>query len=142
MGLPLRIDSPQGFHTAVLSYAGEIRFGPVYCHLSIDGRFVDLAAASRRVFGNTSSWSLDDRFFAIQEWHSIEESAGPRTAVAIFDVVLGQDWRSDAIDGFLEPIQWNGDVLTYSHVVHKSDSTMTTDRTIDIARIGDWRTTA
>ncbi|MFJ5379104.1 hypothetical protein ACIPSX_17325 [Pectobacterium sp. CHL-2024] len=47
-------------HTAMLIYAGEVRFGPSYFSLSIDGKALD-----NRVFGKDMLWSPDLRYLAV-----------------------------------------------------------------------------
>ena len=49
-------------HTAMLISAGEIRFGPSYFSLSIDGKALD-----ERVFGKDMQWSQDSRYLTVQD---------------------------------------------------------------------------
>ncbi|WP_253272487.1 hypothetical protein [Pectobacterium brasiliense] len=49
-------------HTAMLICVGEIRFGPPYFSLSIDGS--DLEG---RIFGRKLLWSPDSRYLAVQD---------------------------------------------------------------------------
>ncbi|MEQ9891907.1 hypothetical protein [Pectobacterium aroidearum] len=69
-------------HTAMLIYAGEIRFGPPYFSLSIDGN-----ALEGRVFGKELLWSPDSRYLAVQEWLSTAERDGPQTALLCIDML-------------------------------------------------------
>ncbi|WP_240355714.1 hypothetical protein [Pectobacterium polaris] len=88
-------------HTAMLIYAGEIRFGPPYFSLSIDGKALD-----DRVFGKDMLWSPDSRYLAVQEWLSTAERDGPQTALLCIDVLeerqcqlsqIARDFKSLAV---------------------------------------------
>tara|TARA_R110002050_G_scaffold14828_2_gene46428 strand:+ start:1752 stop:2147 length:396 start_codon:yes stop_codon:yes gene_type:complete len=75
------LKSPDGRHDAVLITVGEIRFGPVYCELKIDG-----IAQINRIFGEELKWSPDSRFLAVEEWLTTDYVSGPITRAAIFDL--------------------------------------------------------
>nr|WED68851.1 hypothetical protein PJ912_00385 [Pectobacterium colocasium] len=66
----------------MLICAGEIRFGPPYFSLSIDGKTLD-----DRVFGKDMLWSPDSRYLAVQEWLSTAERDGPQTALLCIDML-------------------------------------------------------
>ena len=53
--------SPDGLHTAHLAVGGEIRFGPLYFSLSVDGR-----SFGERIFGDAHLWSPASTLFAAQ----------------------------------------------------------------------------
>nr|WP_240349019.1 hypothetical protein [Pectobacterium versatile] len=75
-----RLPSFDRQHTAMLICIGEIRFGPPYFSLSIDGKELE-----GRVFGKDMLWSPDSRYLAVQEWLSTAERDGPQTAsVSVF----------------------------------------------------------
>jgi hypothetical protein len=73
--------SPNGQHKAELAYAGEIRFGPAYHLLLLDG-----VAVRGRIFGSALQWSNDSRLLAVEEWLTTDYEQGPITRVALFDI--------------------------------------------------------
>ncbi|WP_225084728.1 hypothetical protein U1R68_10210 [Pectobacterium colocasium] len=87
-------------HNAVLVCIGEIRFGPPYFSLSIDGK-----ALEDRVFGKDMLWSPDSRYLAVQEWLSTAERDGPQTALLCIDVLEERQCQvSQAAGGFKIPL--------------------------------------
>lgn len=70
----MRAESPDGRWRAELVLAGEIRFGPCYYALQLNGRTL-----ADRIFGEPLVWSEDSRLLAVQEWLTIDYGIGPRT---------------------------------------------------------------
>ncbi|MEQ9842863.1 hypothetical protein [Pectobacterium brasiliense] len=100
-------------HTAMLIYAGEIRFGPPYFSLSIDGKALD-----DRVFGKDMLWSPDSRYLAVQEWLSTAERDGPQTALLCIDVLEERQCQvSQAAGGFIVPARVEDDKFFYEKIV-------------------------
>lgn len=67
-------------HGAVLTYVGEIPWGPPYYSLQVKACVVP-----GRIFGGELAWSDDLRLLAVQEWLSTSVSQGPMTRAAIID---------------------------------------------------------
>lgn len=105
----IQIPSPDGQHIAELSFAGEVRFGPLYYHLGIDEHnFAD------RVFGDAHLWSSDSRFFAVQEWLTTNYIKGPITQLLIVDVVKGCECAIAQTDkGFVSPTAFKSGKIVY-----------------------------
>lgn len=101
--------SPDGTHRATLRFEGEIRFGPEYFRLSIDGRGIP-----HRIFGQPLQWSPDSRFLAAQEWLTTDYAAGPITCAALIDV---DGWKIARLEvlakGFAQDFQWDAASLRY-----------------------------
>lgn len=92
--------SPDDSQVALFAYAGEIRFGPLYWHVTVGGRdFGD------RVFGHHATWSCDGRHIALQEWLSTEEDAGPRTRLVAVEVETGRETAGCEAPGFVEALE-------------------------------------
>lgn len=92
--------SPDDRHVALFTYAGDIRFGPLYWHVTVAGRdFGD------RVFGHMATWSSDGRHIALQEWLSTEESHGPRTRLVVVEVDSGRETTGGQRPGFIEALE-------------------------------------
>ena len=94
---------------AELRFAGEIRFGPAYFSLWIDGREI-----RNRIFGDGLHWSADGRFLVAQEWLTTDYGIGPVTCAAVMDVENRKIARMKIIQkGFAEDFQWQDEVLIY-----------------------------
>lgn len=77
-GLTRAEESPDRKHVAVLTYINEIRYGPPYFSLSVDG-----ISFGVRIFGDVYLWSGDSRFFAVQEWMTTNYLGRPGDTVTI-----------------------------------------------------------
>ncbi len=103
------IQAPDKSRAAVLTYVGEIRFGPPYYSLGIGE--IDFG---ERIFGNSSLWSNNSRFFAIQEWLSTQERSGPRTLLIVVEPAAGRECIvSGAEHGFIEPKAFESQQIIY-----------------------------
>jgi len=109
--------SPDGKHRAVLEYSGEIRFGPAFYMLAVDG-----ISFGERVFGNKFLWSPDSRFFAIQEWETTTEGRGPQTHLLLIDLETKRECvLSRAEKGFIIPKNFENDKLIFTKEYHGPD---------------------
>jgi hypothetical protein len=101
--------SPNGQHKAVLLFSGEVRFGPPYYVLSLDGRRFD-----PRIFGEAHMWSRSSGLLVVQEWLTLDYSEGPITALVVIDVDLMREAVIDrATKGFLVPETFDDAALAY-----------------------------
>jgi hypothetical protein len=129
---PIISTSPDNTHKAVLTYLGEIRFGPAYYSLRMQDIFF-----GDRTFGNSHLWSPDSRFFAIQEWETIFEGRGPQTHLLLIDV---EDKRecvlSRADQGFIVPRSFDQDKLIYTKEYYGRG--MTTEFEIEFLSLDRW----
>ena len=104
--------SPDSRHTARWVYAGEVRFGPPYFLVEIDGRRLS-GWLRRRVFGDPFLWSDDSRYLALQEWLNVAE--GPHTELRVVDVPAWREARVARYRGaFVEPVRFKEEVLEYA----------------------------
>ncbi|AVS69081.1 hypothetical protein C8247_00520 [Paracidovorax avenae] len=103
------IRSPDGLHRADLRFEGEIRFGPEYFRLTIDGREVP-----HRIFGRPLCWSPDSRIVVAQEWLTTDYGEGPVTFAALIDVQAWAIARQEvAVKGFAEDFRFDARALRY-----------------------------
>ena len=118
---------------AELRFAGEIRFGPAYFVLWIDGREIP-----NRIFGDCLQWSADGRFLVAQEWLTTDYGSGPITCAAVMDVENGKIARMKTIQkGFAEDFQLEADALIYrENLPAKGKST---EMKIALAAIDNWQ---
>jgi hypothetical protein len=94
-----RFASPNGAHELLLDNVGEARFGPPYFALSIRGR-----SLASRYFGEPVKWSDDSCLVAVQEWLSLEYSAGPKTKLVLINAVTLKETDIVVVDGgFVRP---------------------------------------
>src|SRR4051812_32957401 len=128
--------SPDTLHTAHFTVAGEIRFGPLYYALSVDGY-----SFGERIFGEAHLWSRSSAFLAVQEWLTIDYSEGPITALVLIDVRLRRAAAiARATKRFLVPASFEDPILIYRKenaghgVVEHFD--------VDITKITEWEALA
>ncbi|SDP94459.1 hypothetical protein SAMN04489708_1638 [Paracidovorax cattleyae] len=101
--------SPDGAYRAALRFEGEIRFGPEYFRLSIDGREVP-----HRIFGRPLCWSPDSRVVVAQEWLTTDHGEGPVTCAALIDVQAWTIARLEvAVKGLAEDFRFDAQALRY-----------------------------
>lgn len=101
--------SPDARHTAHFTVSGEIRFGPLYYSLAVDGY-----SFGRRIFGDAHLWSPSSMFLAVQEWLTIDYSEGPITVLALIDVALRREIAAArTTKGFAIPEAFEGSTLVY-----------------------------
>ena len=131
---PLVISSPDQTKTAILTLAGEIRFGPPYFSLVVENyRFPE------RFFGNAWLWSPDSRYFAIQEWETIQEGGGPQTHLLLIDVDTNRECVvSRAENGFIVPLKFENNKLIYQKKYFVSRTTG--EYEIEFLALNGWET--
>ena len=126
--------SPDGSAFVALKYEGEIRFGPPYFALQINGRNI-----AGRVFGDKVRWSEDSQYVALQEWLSTSESEGPQTSLICFQPRSWQQCKvSGARGGFIEPKKFDGDRLIYSKQQFSLGLQQTTEYEIEFKALPRW----
>ena len=128
----LRSASPDGRHSAHFAAAGEVRFGPFYFALALDGR-----AFGERIFGAAHLWSPDGAWLAVQEWLTLDYSAGPITALVLIDLRQGRAATlARATKAFLVPLEFAGRLLAY----HEERAGQAGERLeAEITSIAEWR---
>ncbi|WP_052572413.1 hypothetical protein [Holophaga foetida] len=126
------LDSPNGQFHANLTFAGEIRFGPIYYTLNINGR--ELA---KRIFGDPLLWSPDSKLLAAQEWLTTEYGAGPITRAVLIDPTT---WRIATLKvaekGFAESFQFSGSTFIYRKVFTARGERIELE--VDLNSIHNW----
>lgn len=123
--------SPDGQHTAQLLFSGEVRFGPAYYVLSVDGY-----SFGGRIFGGAHLWSPSSRFLAVQEWLTLDYSEGPITELVLLDLQLRQAAVARATKGFLVPIAFADPLVTYR--AEYAGPAGVQHFTLDITSVAEW----
>ena len=128
--------APDASMAAVLRYDGEIRFGPAYFSLMV-GPF----EFPGRIFGDSYMWSPDCRYFAIQEWLTIDYLRGPHTQLLL---VEPQAKRASAVStarqAFIEPLRFDPPLLIYRKRYLAQG--ITREFEIDITQLDRWHNIA
>jgi hypothetical protein len=135
------IESPDAAHSAEFLYAGEIRFGPPYYVVRLDGLLLRRHLFGKRHFGAACLWSNDSRYLTLSEWHSLLESRGPDTQVIVIDI---PNWRectaSRTRGGFAEPARFEGTGLVYTKTSYDKDRKANVETcALDLAAGRAWR---
>lgn len=125
--------SPDGQHTAHFVVGGEIRFGPLYFSLAVDGY-----SFGERIFGDAHLWSPTSKLLAVQEWLTIDYSEGPITALVLIDCERRREATLVRVTkGFVVPEAFEGSLIVYRKEFAGQASDQHFDQ--DIARIKEWR---
>ena len=101
--------SPDGKHRVTFIYEFEIRFGPAYFRVQLDG-----VEISGKFFGLKCVWSDDSRYSALELWNKTREKDGPDTSLFVIDWSQMRSYHAlRAKGGFITPLGFNGDIVTY-----------------------------
>jgi hypothetical protein len=128
--------SPDAQHTAHFVCAGEIRFGPLYFSLSVDGY-----AFGQRIFGDAHLWSPSSNLVAVQEWLTIDYSEGPITALVLIDLNLGREATvARATKGFVVPEAFESTIIVYREKYAAREVVQQFD--LDAMELKEWKVLA
>jgi hypothetical protein len=128
--------SPDMQHTAQLAYSGEIRYGPPYFSLSVDGY-----SFGQRIFGDAHLWSPLSTLLAVQEWLTLDYSEGPITALMILDLNGGREAPvARVVKGFVVPTAFVGPSVEYRKDYAGQEGSERFE--VDITKIEDWKVLA
>jgi hypothetical protein len=126
------IASPDNNKRAELTYLSEIRFGPSYYKLELNGKELP-----NRIFGDAYLWSADSRYFAVQEWMTINYQEGPITRVVLFDVVNGLcAYFKVVVKGFVQDFNFENGKLIYKKHYYADGKIVEVE--VDVSSIVNW----
>jgi hypothetical protein len=112
-----------------LIFSGEMRFGPDYYELHINGRKIE-----GFVYGFSRSEFENGRYLAIEEWQTLDYQNGPITRVAIFDLKNNLVARLKVVDkGFVSGFKLQGNIFSYKEEFHAAKKVL--DSEIDFESI-------
>lgn len=101
--------SPGEVHGFDFIFEGEIRFGPTYYKLKLDGELIE-----NRIFGFEFKWHPESRYLALQEWLTTDYQKGPITALTIVDLKTRKLAKiSKAEKGFIKPLKFENEVIIF-----------------------------
>jgi hypothetical protein len=128
--------SPDAQHTTQLAYSGEIRYGPPYFSLSVDGY-----SFGQRIFGDAHLWSRSSTLLAVQEWLTLDYSEGPITALVILDLNHGREASvARAVKAFIVPTAFVGSSIVYRKDYAGQEGTERFE--VDTTKIEEWKVLA
>jgi len=126
--------SPRHKHGFNFIYEGEIRFGPAYYKVELDGLTI-----TNRTFGFEFKWHPDNKFLALQEWLTTEERKGPITALTLVNLEDRTFARISTVEqGFITPLAFENNVIVYKKEFFGSGKTVEFE--IDLNSISNWTT--
>jgi hypothetical protein len=101
--------SPGKVHGFDFIFEGEIRFGPTYFKIKLDGELVE-----SRVFGFEFKWHPESEYLALQEWLTTDYQKDPITALTLVDLKTRKFVKiSKAEKGFIRPIKFENDLIIF-----------------------------
>lgn len=101
--------SPDGKNKLSFILDGEIRYGPSYYKLELNGKTI-----KNRIFGFVNLWHPDSKYLALQEWLTTDYQEGPITSLTVIDLEKMQTvCISTVYKGFITPIKFEEDVIIY-----------------------------
>ncbi len=113
-----------------LGYAGEVRFGPAYFTVALNGRRLRRWWFSR-YFAGEYRWSSDWCYLALAEW--LVRSEPPRAELRIIDVTNRREVGfGRSLRGFLSPLRWEGSRLVFSAPASKAGASETVEESVDV----------
>jgi len=124
--------SPDKQHRIELFLAGEIRFGPEYYSVAVNGHRI-----KDKIFGRPYKWDSESKYLALQEWLTTDYQKGPITALLIMDLKKNKISKlSIAEKGFIEPIMFDGDKVIYKKEL--SERGQSIEYEMDLKDVKNW----
>ncbi|QNR25143.1 hypothetical protein [Croceimicrobium hydrocarbonivorans] len=101
--------SPGKVHSFDFVFEGEIRFGPNYYKLILDGDLIN-----NRIFGFEFKWHPESRYLALQEWLTTDYQKGPITALTLIDLKTRKFAKiSKADKGYIRPLKFEKELIVF-----------------------------
>lgn len=124
--------SPGNVHGFDFIFDGEIRFGPNYYKVKLDGKIIE-----NRIFGFEFKWHPESKYLALQEWLTSDYQKGPITALTIIDLKTRKFAKiSIAEKGFIKPLKFENELIIFAKEYLASGKTV--EYEINYERIENW----
>ena len=124
--------SPGKIHGFDFIFEGEIRFGPTYYKLKLDGKLI-----KNRIFGFEFKWHPESKYLALQEWLTTDYEKGPITALTIVDLKSRMFAKiSKAEKGFINPLKFQNKLIIFEKEYLVSGKTV--EYEINYEQIKNW----
>ncbi|MCJ8503193.1 hypothetical protein [Desulfatitalea alkaliphila] len=128
-----KYSSPDKKHLARLIYESEIRFGPAYFRLEINGLIIP-----GKLFGGKLFWSPNSKYIAAEEWLTTDYSKGPVTRLLLIDLETKKACAFKKIHkGFLKNVEFLCDGIKY--IKEYASTGQGTESVVDYANIINWK---
>lgn len=102
--------SPNRKYILSFKYIADIRFGPSFYRLRINGQLI-----KDQYFSKSFIWSADSRYLMIQKWMDINPHNGPHTSVLLIDLNRNMMVEiAKTFKGLASPIRFTRDDIVYS----------------------------
>lgn len=124
--------SPGNVHGIDFIFNGEIRFGPTYYKVKLDGKIIE-----NRIFGFEFKWHPESKYLALQEWLTTDYQKGPITALTIIDLKTRKFAKiSKAEKGLIKPLKFENELIIFAKEYLASGKTV--EYEINYERIENW----
>ncbi|TRZ42184.1 hypothetical protein [Robertkochia solimangrovi] len=124
--------SPGKVHGFDFIFEGEIRFGPTYFKVKLDGEMI-----KNRIFGFEFKWHPESKYLALQEWLTTDYQKGPITALTIIDLKTRKFAKiSKAKKGFIKPLKFENELIIFEKEYLASGKTL--EYKINYEQIENW----
>ena len=105
-----KYSSPNNKNQAILINEGEIRFGPAYFKLELNGLQIP-----NKLFGDKLFWSNDSIYLATEEWLTTDYQKGPITRLLLINLeTKKQSEFKRIVKGFVRDVTFFEDRLKYA----------------------------
>jgi hypothetical protein len=126
-------ESPDGKHTIKLISEWEIRFGPAYFRIELDGKEI-----KDKFFGDTCLWSDDSKYVALELWLNTSEKDGPDTKLFIINTEnLHFYCNPRAKNGFIKPIKFEKNIIVYKKIFY-GNYAREEEFEVDLSSVSNW----
>lgn len=123
---------PGEVHEFDFVFEGEIRFGPTYYKLKLDGNLI-----KNRIFGFEFKWHPESKYLALQEWLTTDYKKGPTTALTLVDLKTREFAKiSKAEKGFIKPLKFENELIIFEKKYLASGKTI--EYEINYQQINNW----
>lgn len=129
------VTSPNEAHKLELIFKGEVRFGPAYFEIELDGQKV-----IGNAYGECWKWSSSSEYLAIQHWLTTAEGSGPNMQVALFDLGHMRVSFFSEFHGFVQDFVFEGNLFVYKK--HNKGSGKIVEVEVSIPEIKNWQESA
>ena len=125
--------SPGKKHGFNFIFEGEIRFGPTYYNIVLDGKLIP-----NRTFGFEFKWHPNSDYLALQEWLTTDYQKGPITVLTIVDLENGKYAQISKLEkGFIKPLRFEGDLIIFEKEFLGTGKTG--EYEINVTEIKNWK---
>ncbi|MFH6997232.1 hypothetical protein ACHRVZ_04810 [Flavobacterium sp. FlaQc-57] len=124
--------SPEKKHAFDFIFEGEIRFGPPYFQIKLDGLIL-----KNKIFGFEFKWHPESKYLALQEWLTTDYQKGPITILTIINLEnrkIAQMSRTDK--GFIKPLKFDDNKIIFEKEYFESGNKI--EYEIKLEEIKNW----